>query len=109
MADANDAPIEICQLSDLEDTAARRFDIGDHRLSVIRLGDEVFVIGDECTHADFSLSEGEVDPDERTLECPKHGALFSIDDGEPGCLPATKAVPTYSAHVEDGTVKVVLS
>ncbi len=102
-------PVELCRLDDLVSGSAKRFDIGDHRLSVIRLGDDVFVIGDECTHADFSLSDGEVDESERTIECPKHGALFSIEDGEPGCLPATKAVPTYSAKVEDAMVKVVLS
>ena len=107
MSDAK--PVELCRLEDLEVNAAKRFDIEDHRLSVIRLGEDVFVIGDECTHADFSLSDGDVDASERTIECPKHGALFSIDDGEPGCLPATKAVPTYSAKVEDGMVKVVLS
>ena len=33
-----------------------------------------------CSHADYSLSEGDVWEDEREIECPKHGSTFSLDD-----------------------------
>ncbi len=102
------APTTICRLDELEVDSARRIDVAGHRLAVVRLGDDVFVIGDRCSHADYSLAEGELDTDERTLECWKHGSAFSLDTGEPETLPAIKAVPTYEATVVDGEVRVVL-
>ena len=88
-------PITVCPFDQLAPDSVTRFEVADRILSVIRLADEVFVIGDQCSHANVSLSEGEIDVDDRTIECPQHGALFSIETGEPETLPATKPVPTY--------------
>ena len=66
------------------------------------------MIGARCTPADFSLSEGEVDPDTCHIECWKHGSSFSLVTGEPDVLPATRPVPTYGAEVRDGDVYAVL-
>jgi 3-phenylpropionate/trans-cinnamate dioxygenase ferredoxin subunit len=87
---------------------AHRIEVDGHVLALVRLGDDVYVIGDRCSHQDVPLSEGEVDPDERTLECWKHGSAFSLDTGEPTSLPATRPVPVYEARVVDGDVEVVL-
>ena len=100
--------VTVCRLDELEPDSARRIDVAGHRLAVIRLGDEVHVIGDRCSHADFSLAEGEVDREERTVECWKHGSTFSVDTGEPGTLPAIKPVPVYEVTVSGGEVKVKL-
>jgi 3-phenylpropionate/trans-cinnamate dioxygenase ferredoxin component len=100
--------VRLCALDALDDGGARRFDVDGHRLAVIRLGDDVYVIGDRCSHENISLSEGEVDPDDKTVECWKHGSTFSLLDGHPTCLPATKPVPVYEARVVDGEVEVVL-
>jgi 3-phenylpropionate/trans-cinnamate dioxygenase ferredoxin subunit len=99
----------LCSLDELSPGTARRFDIDGHRLAAIRLGDDVYVIGDRCSHADYSLAEGEIDADELTIECWKHGSTFSLTTGEPTCFPATKPVPTYEAVVEDGMIQVVVS
>ena len=62
---------------------------------VVRIGDDFYAIGDECSHADYSLSEGDVWDDECEIECPKHGSTFSLRTGEPQTLPATQPVPVY--------------
>ena len=64
----------------------------------MRIGDDFYVIGDECSHADYSLSEGDVWEDEREIECPKHGSTFSLETGEPQTLPATQPVPVYDGR-----------
>lgn len=103
-----DQSFDVCRLEELATDSARRFDIEGHRLAVVRLGDDVFIIGDRCSHADFSLAEGEVDADEKTLECWKHGSSFSLETGSPTCLPAIKPVATYKPIVEDGMIRVRL-
>ena len=90
----------LCSVDDLASGAARRFDIGDHRIALVRIGDAFYAVGDRCSHADFSLSEGEVWPDEREIECWKHGSTFSLETGEPQSLPATRPVPVYPVTVE---------
>ncbi|MBA2280290.1 MAG: non-heme iron oxygenase ferredoxin subunit [Actinomycetota bacterium] len=101
--------IDVAALEDLAKCTAMRVDVDGHRIALVRIDDdEVYAIGDRCTHADFSLSEGEVDCEERTLECWKHGSQFSLDTGEPLSLPATKATPTYKAGVTDGRIWVEL-
>lgn len=103
-------PVFICRIEDLEVGEAKRFDIDGTRLAAVRVSSsEVNVIGDRCSHANFSLAEGEVDLEAGTIECWKHGALFSLTEGVAVCLPATKPVPVYKAVVSDGDVKVVLS
>lgn len=92
----------------LVDGEAQRFDVEGHRLAVVRLGDQVYVIGDRCTHQDVSLAEGEVDPDTCHIECWKHGSSFSLVTGNPDVLPATRPVPVYRAWVDGGEVYVSL-
>ncbi len=98
----------LCALDDLVDGTATRFEIGSRVISAVRLGDQVYVIGDRCSHGDVSLSGGIVDEDECTLECPKHGSLFSLETGEALSLPALKPVPTYAVTITAGQVEVEL-
>ncbi|MFN8035190.1 MAG: non-heme iron oxygenase ferredoxin subunit [Acidimicrobiia bacterium] len=98
----------LCAVDDVPDGTARRFDVDGHRLAVVNVGGSFHAIGDRCTHADYSLSEGEVWPDECTIECPKHGSTFSLETGEALTLPATKPVPVYEVSVRDGDVVVTL-
>jgi 3-phenylpropionate/trans-cinnamate dioxygenase ferredoxin subunit len=93
-------------LDDLKPGTARQVVIGDHRIALVRIEDDVYAIGDICTHQDISLSEGEVLPEDRTIECWKHGSAFSLETGEPEALPATKPVPVYVARVVDGQIEV---
>jgi 3-phenylpropionate/trans-cinnamate dioxygenase ferredoxin component len=98
----------LCPIDDLPPGTARRFDIDEHRIAVVRIDDDVYAIGDRCSHQDISLSEGEVLVDDCQIECWKHGSAFSLRTGEPESLPATKPVPVYVAQVVDGHIEVEL-
>jgi len=102
------ADVVVCPFTALEPGTARRVDVDGHRVCVVRVGDDVYAIGDRCSHADYSLSEGEVWTDELEIECPKHGSTFSLVTGEPRSLPATRPVPVYGARVEGADVVVEL-
>ena len=98
----------VCSRADLAPGSARCFDVSGNRVAVVRIGDDFYAIGDTCSHADFSLSEGDVWADELEIECPKHGSTFSLVTGEPQSLPATTAVPVFDVVVEGEDVKVVI-
>jgi 3-phenylpropionate/trans-cinnamate dioxygenase ferredoxin component len=94
--------VEITRLDQLPRDRGVRVKVGEHRIAMFRIDDEVFAVGDRCSHAEASLAEGEVW--DHTVECPRHGSEFDLRTGEPGALPATQPVPVYPVSVEDGTV-----
>jgi 3-phenylpropionate/trans-cinnamate dioxygenase ferredoxin subunit len=100
------AEIDAGALADLAPGTARRVTGHGHQVCVVRIGDDVYAIGDVCSHADVSLADGEVWADECEIECPKHGSTFSLTTGEPQTLPATQPVPVYDARVVDGRIVV---
>ena len=98
----------IGRADDLKSGESRRFDVGGHRIAVVRIEDDFYAIGDRCSHADVPLSEGDVWEDEREIECWKHGSTFSLVTGEPQSLPATQPVPVYRIFREGDDLIVEL-
>jgi 3-phenylpropionate/trans-cinnamate dioxygenase ferredoxin subunit len=100
--------VRLCSREEIVSGSSRRFDIEDHRICLVRIEDDFYAIGDRCSHADYSLAEGEIYPEQREIECWKHGSTFDLRTGEPQSLPATKPVPTYEVTIEGDDVMVKL-
>jgi 3-phenylpropionate/trans-cinnamate dioxygenase ferredoxin component len=93
--------VEVGRTTEVAEGEARRFLVGDRQVAVANLGDGIFLaVDDTCSHAEASLSEGEVDPEDETVECPRHGSVFDLRTGAPRSLPATVPVRTYAVKVE---------
>ena len=87
--------------------AATPVTVGGVDLALVRDGDEVFAIRDECSHASIPLSEGDVEGCE--IECWLHGSRFDARTGKPLNLPAVEPVPTYPTTIQDGRILVDVS
>lgn len=98
--------VEIGELSTLPRDRGIRVTVGEMKIAMFRVGDDVYAIGDVCSHAEASLSEGEVFDTE--VECPRHGSEFDLKTGQPHSLPATQPVPTFEVAIEDGMVYLQL-
>ena len=98
--------VRVAALDELPDGRGVRVDALGHRIAIFRIGDGVYAIGDRCSHAEASLSEGEVW--DLAVECPRHGSEFDLANGEPRSLPAVRSVPTYTVSVDDGVVYLSL-
>jgi len=96
----------VCQLSDLADGAARRFEVDGLPVALVRIGDDVHAIHDVCSHAEVALSDGVVWCETRQIECIRHGSAFNLVTGVPDTLPATQPVPVYAVRIVDGGVEV---
>lgn len=94
--------VEVGEISTLPRDRGIRVTVGDCRVAIFRIGDDVYAIGDVCSHAEASLAEGEVFGTD--VECPRHGSEFDMKTGEPLSLPATSPVPTYEVTIEDDMV-----
>jgi 3-phenylpropionate/trans-cinnamate dioxygenase ferredoxin subunit len=98
--------VKVCELAEIPADGALGVEVGDTPVALVRSGDDVFAVNDICSHAEVSLSEGEVY--DGTIECWLHGSCFDLRSGKPTNPPATQAIATYKIKVEDGGVYVSL-
>ena len=77
---------------------------GDTAIAVFNVDGAYYAIEDVCTHDGGILTGGTVEGAE--VECPRHGARFSLTTGEALSPPAYEPVPTFPVRVEQGMVQV---
>jgi 3-phenylpropionate/trans-cinnamate dioxygenase ferredoxin component len=101
--------IDVCPVEELPPGSVKIVRAGSVAVGVYNLDGEYYAIEDRCSHDDGPLAEGEFDPDEAVVICPRHGSKFDIRSGRPLSLPAFEPVDTFPVSVEDGWVKVDIS
>lgn len=99
----------VCAYSELEEGGALKVRVGGVLVAVFKVRGEIKALSDTCSHAQASLSEGDVNPDFCTVMCPLHGAIFDLDTGEPLSAPATAPVEAFPTDVEDDQVVVTIT
>lgn len=90
--------------SQLEQNRPVRLEKNGQSICVARIGDEVFAIGDTCTHSDASLSEGDITG--TRIECWLHGAEFDLRTGVALTLPAVEAVKSYPVRIVADSITI---
>jgi 3-phenylpropionate/trans-cinnamate dioxygenase ferredoxin subunit len=99
-----------CLVTDMEPGTAMLAELTeasgqDVAVAVVRTDDgDFYAIGDECSHGQVSLSEGEVQG--CLIECWAHGSRFDVRTGEPQEFPAITPVPTYPVRIDGERVLV---
>ncbi|MFN2543261.1 MAG: non-heme iron oxygenase ferredoxin subunit [Actinomycetota bacterium] len=98
---------KVAGAGDIPDGEARGFVVDGREIAVANLGDGQFrAVDDICSHAHAHLSEGEIDVDFETIECPKHGSTFDLETGKPRTLPATMPVRAYKVKLEGDDILI---
>jgi 3-phenylpropionate/trans-cinnamate dioxygenase ferredoxin component len=99
--------IDVCPLEELPPGSMKIVSSGLIVVGVFNAGGELYAIEDRCSHDDGPLAEGDWDPDERVVVCPRHGSRFDLRTGRPLSLPAFLPVDTYPVRVDDdGMIRV---
>ncbi|MCZ2402656.1 non-heme iron oxygenase ferredoxin subunit [Paenarthrobacter sp. Z7-10] len=95
----------VCRVEDVELKSALRIEIDDYPVAIVKDSEgTLHAIGDTCSHAEISLSEGDVEGS--TIECWAHGSSFDLRTGEPLTLPAYEPVPVFALSIDAGNVYV---
>jgi 3-phenylpropionate/trans-cinnamate dioxygenase ferredoxin subunit len=97
----------VCALGELDDRKPFGAEVDGTPVVLVRDGERVYALRDECTHAEIPLSEGELTRD--GIECWLHGSCFNLASGAPSAPPATEPVDTFAVSVVDGDVHVDVS
>ena len=101
--------VTVARVDDIPPGFAARLEIDGRPIAVFNCAGEFFACDDTCSHAEASLSEGDLDPDACTVECPLHGSTFDLRSGDPLTLPAVEPVAVHRVTVEDGLIRLALS
>ena len=91
--------VKALKLSEIAENTSKILEINDKKIAVFNVDGEFYAIDDTCSHAEASLSEGEVF--DCIVECPLHGAEFDLTTGEqlPGKYNQFGALPIYDVRV----------
>ncbi len=101
----------LCRLDELPDGRPVRLVLDANPVFVLRRGDRVDALFDQCAHLSGPLSGGELSGagDELCVTCPWHGSVFRVADGQVRQGPSTHPAPVLQVRVEpDGTVLAAL-
>ncbi len=98
----------MCPVDELPPGTMRLVHAGEISVGVYNLDGELYALEDRCSHDDGPLAEGDWEPDEAVVICPRHGARFDIRTGRALTLPAYLPVDTFPVRVEDGIVRVTV-
>lgn len=96
--------VALAKAGDIPPGQCRAFDVDDRMIALVNLDGEFYAIDNICTHAYAELSEGRIVGDE--IQCPLHGARFSIRTGAVTAPPAFEPLNTYSVRVNGDDLEV---
>jgi 3-phenylpropionate/trans-cinnamate dioxygenase ferredoxin component len=100
-----DGFVRVCSVHDLPRVGAVQAEIAGHKVAVVRdSAGDIHAIDDTCSHANVSLSEGDVEDGE--IECWLHGSRFDLRSGKPTGLPATAPIAVYPVKTDGDDVFV---
>ncbi len=100
--------VKVCQVGEIPRDGMARFEVEGKKVCIANANGEYFAISDTCTHAEASLSEGYLDIDDCTVECPLHNAVFSLRTGEALVFPAEEPVSSFPVTVEAANLYIEL-
>ncbi|HEX8970071.1 non-heme iron oxygenase ferredoxin subunit [Oryzihumus sp.] len=97
--------VRVCSVDDLPEVGAVAAEVNGTVVAIVRdSAGDIHAIDDTCSHANVSLSEGEVE--DCSIECWLHGSRFDLRSGKPTGLPAITPIAVYPVKIDGGDVFV---
>jgi len=98
--------VDIAPVSELPNGERLFLEVGGKAIVIFNIADQLFAIGDICTHDDGPLGDGDLEG--FNIVCPRHGGEFDVQTGKAVQMPAVVDIPAYPVRVTDGIIQVGL-
>jgi 3-phenylpropionate/trans-cinnamate dioxygenase ferredoxin component len=102
--DPGDAFQDVAAESEVPEGNMKGFDVAGERVLVARVQGRLHAVGGLCTHQIAYLEDGALEG--RQVSCPRHGACFDLENGEPLSAPADFPLPVYQVCAAGGRILV---
>jgi 3-phenylpropionate/trans-cinnamate dioxygenase ferredoxin subunit len=96
--------VKAAKLSDLAQGMVTVVEVEEEEIALCNVGGKIYAVANMCSHDDGPLGNGHLHGDQ--IECPRHGARFSVRTGEVQVLPAIVPIPAFEVKVEGDDVWV---
>jgi len=96
--------LEVADSSELENNGRLLIEVDHLAIVIFRIADEIYAIGDVCSHDNGPLGDGELEGYE--IVCPRHGARFDVRTGKVITLPAIVDIPAYPIKEANGVIEI---
>jgi len=98
--------VEIAPVSELPNGERLFIEVEGKAIVIFNIVDQLFAIGDICTHDDGPLGDGDLEG--YNIVCPRHGGEFDVRTGKVMQMPAVVDIPAYPVKVVDGMIQLGL-
>jgi nitrite reductase/ring-hydroxylating ferredoxin subunit/uncharacterized membrane protein len=92
-------PLQLGDLTDIPEGGPTKVKAGINTLILVRTGDTILALHEQCAHAGGPLSEGTIV--DGCIQCPWHGSRFSLSNGHVARGPAMYDQPAYEVRKVD--------
>lgn len=92
----------VCDAAELVENQLKKASVNGTDIVLLKRGNEIFALGEKCSHLGGPLSEGQVEGD--TVRCPWHGSRFCLRDGSVVDGPATNPQPKLEVQVRNASI-----
>jgi len=89
-------PLQLPADAELPEGTPKKAKLGINNLVLVRQGETIFALHDQCAHAGGPLSEGSIV--EGCIECPWHGSRYQLTNGHLRRGPSVYDQPTYEVR-----------
>ncbi len=96
--------VAVAPVDDLPSGERLFVEIDEQPIVVFNIAGGYFAIADVCSHDDGPVGDGELSGYE--IQCPRHGALFDVRNGQVLSLPAIVDIPAYPVRVVEGQIEI---
>jgi 3-phenylpropionate/trans-cinnamate dioxygenase ferredoxin subunit len=100
--------IAVAKCTDIADPGSLLVEVDEQLIVLIHAAGQYYALDDVCTHDGGPLSDGEIDSQDGTIACPRHGARFSLANGDAISMPATKPTGAYQVKIEGDQLLICL-
>ena len=98
--------VAVAAVAEVGDGERLLIEIDEKPIAVFNIAGKYFAIDDICSHDEGPLADGDLDG--RSIECPRHGARFDLENGKVLSMPAVTDIAAYPVRVMDDEIQVGL-
>jgi len=98
--------VKVATVAELADGTMIGVKAEDDEICLVRVSNRIYAINNVCSHFYTFLSDGWLQAESLTVQCPLHESCFDLKTGEPTEPPADQPVKVYSVKIENGEIFV---
>ncbi len=94
--------MKVASTSDVPTGSLKGVEVGQDQIVIANVDGKYYAIGRVCNHAQWDLTEGELEGE--SITCAGHGAIWNLKTGEGSFPMPLQSEPVYDVKVEGSDI-----